>query len=186
MAHSEPRILSQPHRVVFAGFESTTTRLQQEGWQLSAEQDWHGDAIRLALYFAPCDLKMLSQPTQHRFHGAQDRYAPMELTFRINHVSANLLVRLDETRFDFQPIDAMPTFVDTPYKKLEDFGIFASPLVRTEEIVIEPESVAECMEWIRKLQAPQLQEIRARNLQRERRDAINQQNFHAQIITLAA
>lgn len=193
MAHSNPRILSQPHRVRFAGFESTTRDLQRAGWQLSVEEAVYDYRIRLAMRFEPAGLYMLADAQEHRYNMRSAPYSrsfdprsQVQLTFDIRHCSSRVAVQLRERGFDFRPIDAEQTYVDTPFKRIEDFHIFASPLVRTEEIIIEPQSVAECLDLIRKMQAPELAAVRKRNLQRERSEPMNQQNFHAQILSLAA
>ena len=190
MALSDPRVLSRPHRVVFAGFESTTTRLQQAGWELAVEQSFHDMSIRLALRFEPARLYMLAEAQRLDFFRYGSQMLDEPLTFHIRHCASRMAVQLMEASFAFKPIDAVPQFTEAPRKSIEDFGIFAAPLTRTEEILIEPQSVAQCLEMIRKLQAPDLSAIRERN--RRRNDdggtlqAIPRQTFHAQILSLAA
>jgi hypothetical protein len=103
--------------------------------------------------------------------------------FVISRVSADIEV-LAGLNFDkFVPIDAQPQVVPLTQQahRLSAMDIFASPLVRTEEIIVEPQSVAECLEHIRRLQAPELAEIRKRN----REDgAVQQRKFHAQILSI--
>lgn len=189
MARLETMIRSRPHRVVFAGFESTTARLQQAGWQLSAEEDFVRGEVRLAMRFAPADLYLLADSAHVDYYGRASArmMAPPEpeLTFVVRRCAAKMSVVLHETQFSFTPIDAVPQFAEVSPRSLEDFRIFATPLVRTEEIIVEPQSVAECLELIRKLQAPELAEVRKRNARRDG-EAINQQQFHAQILSLAA
>lgn len=183
------RMLGERHEVRFAGFRSTTWDLQQEGWQISAEEDYQRDTIRLALRHPPTGLYMLADGQRYEFRSkAYSPYGRMDesLVFNVRHCSSKMAVQLRERTFDFRAIDAMPMFTDTPFKRIEDFSIFAPALVRTEEIIIEPQSVAECMDLIRKMQAPELAVIRERNLQRDFMDVAPQQKFHAQILSLAA
>jgi len=65
----------------------------------------------------------------------------------------------------------------------EDLLLFATPKVRTEGICVEPDSVDECLQLIKRLQSPRLAEIRERDRQAEYRQ---EQNFMAQIIRVAA
>jgi hypothetical protein len=190
MGPSDARILSRPHRVVFAGFESTTTRLQQAGWELAVEQSFLDMRIRLALRFEPARLYLMAD-AQHLDFFRYASYALDEpLTFHIRQCASHMTVQLMETSFAFQPIDAVPQFTEAPRKSIEDFGIFAAPLARTEQILIEPQSVAQCLEQIRKLQAPELAAIRERNRRRNDEGAtvqpIPRQTFHAQVLSLAA
>ncbi len=181
MGHSDYRMLSQPHRVIFAGFESTTTRLQQAGWQLSAEQLMDRMSVRLALKLQMAGLYMVAEQQDCDFYNR--RHEPM--TFHIKHCSSNMVIQMMETVFNFKPIDAYPQMTESPRKSIEDFGIFAPLLARTEEIIIEPQSVAECLELIKKMQAPELAAIRKRNSDESNRP-IQRQTFHAQILSLAA
>jgi len=188
MALSDQRILSQPCRVVFAGWESTTTRLQQAGWQLSAEQDFNRFSIRIALKFEPARLFMIAEAQEMDFM----RYSVMREqppVFQIRHAASDMHVQLMEDAFDFRPFDAVPQFTSIERKSIDDFGIFAPCLTRTEEIIVEPKTVAALLDEIRKLQAPELAEIRKRNASRDRRNSTEpmaQQRFHAQIVSLAA
>lgn len=185
-------VLSQPCEVIFAGFRSDTYRLQQAGWVLSVEQDIMRCSLRLAMKLPAAGLYMLAEQVDFDFYQRAHLGGGASPRFIIRHCSSQIHLRLQERSFAFQPIDATPVFVDAPFKSIEDYGIFATPLVRTEEILVEPESVEECMALIRKLQAPELEAVRKRNAQRARdpgsteHGAMQRTNFHAQIITLAA
>lgn len=120
------------------------------------------------------------------------RYAheDMPLEFRIIHMANRVTVQVVGDFSDFRPIDAAPQFVTTERKDLEDFNIFATPLVRTEEIIVEPKTVESLLAEIKKLQDPEQAAIRARQRMRENRegmrlDAIPRQRFHAQILSVA-
>lgn len=178
MALSEYQLLSRPHRVLFQGFESTTTALQQAGWRLAAEQDMYRMTIRLLMNFEPARLYLMSEANSLDFYQYR---GDMPLVFRVRQATSHLQV-METGPFDFRAIDATPQMVSVSRKNIEDFGIFAAPLVRTEEILVEPSSVAECLDLIRRLQSPALAEVRERNRGRE---AMNQQKFHAQILSVA-
>jgi hypothetical protein len=178
-------VLSRPHRVFFAGFESTTTRLQQAGWRLAAEENAYQERLTLVMKHWDLGLYMLADTLRVDFYAARRRGEP--LAFHIRYVAEKLqAVRCTDVDFaDFHAIDARPAFRLEEPKSIEDYRIFAAPLVRTEEIIVEPQSVAHCLDIIRKLQAPDLAAIRKRNAAREN-EAVNQTKFHAQIMTLAA
>jgi hypothetical protein len=186
MALSDVRLLSAPHEVHFCGFRSTTTQLQQAGWQLSVSQD-HGayrDNLRLAMHNKNFGGYMVADAL------SWEPYRPIQmherLTFIVRRVCADVFIGpyMDFTLF--KPIDARPQYSSTERKSIKDFNIFASQLVRTEEIIIEPQSVAECLDLIRKMQAPELAAIRQRNANRDFEQATNQMKFHAQVMSLAA
>ena len=187
MARSEPRLLSAPHRVLFCGFESSTPKLQQAGWQLSVNYSEYGHRMQLAMQNKEFGGYMIADSLEH------DRFRPMDpgerLTFVVRRVNADVLIYRGDYGMsfaEFEPIDARPQYVTTERKSIKDFNIFASQLVRTEEIIVEPKDVAECLELIRKMQAPELQAIRERNATRDFMQPSNQTQFHAQIMSLAA
>jgi len=171
--------------VIFAGWESTTTQLQQAGWQLSAEQDFNVMTVRIALRFEPARLLMIAEAQPWQFL-RETGEAP---TFYIRHAATDMHIQLIEHSFGFKPFDAATQIAPAERKSIEDFGIFAPCLARTEEIIVEPATVAGLLEQIKSLQAPEMAAIRERNRQAERRGAnapIQQQRFHAQIVSIAA
>lgn len=180
-ALSERRVLSRPCRVHFAGWETTTNRLQQAGWSLSAEQGYDRGTVRLAAWLKPIGLYMLSECQNYNFYRCDA--LPV---FEVRAVTSDMSIRVDAETFAFSPIDARAQFVSIEHKRIEDFGIFATPLTRTEEIIVEPATVVDLMNKIRALQAPELAEIRRRNHVREHAEAAPRQQFHAQILSLAA
>ena len=186
MARSDERLLSAPHEVHFCGFRSDTYRLQQAGWQLSVNQDSLGyrPSLQLAMHNKDFGGYMLAEAIEW------DAFRPMgmheRLTFIVRRVCADIMVMQGLDFNLFEPIDARPQYVTTERKSIKDFNIFASQLVRTEEIIIEPQSVAECLDLIRKMQAPELAAIRQRNANRDFSEATNQVKFHAQVMSLAA
>lgn len=179
------RVLSAPHIVRFAGFECTTARLQNAGWQIAARERFeHGD-VALVLRYPPADLHMLAEPVNVDFFRYDHRDRP--LVFDVRHCSSRISTVVTEDFSEFRQIDAAPQMpAKMERKDISDFAIFASQLVRTEQIIVEPESVAECLAIIQKLQAPDLADIRKRNRNREANEPMMRQAFHAQILSLAA
>jgi hypothetical protein len=177
--------------VIFAGFRSDTYALQQAGWRLAVEEDVYSGVVRMMMHHPGAELYLVARdwrmPRAHmdlhtRFMHDFMTDRPEFVVERVARSLESYRVNLDFSKF--LDIDATPQYVDTPIRSIRDFKLFANPLVRTEEIIVEPQSVAECLDLIRKLQSPDLERIRQAN--RARGDAINRQNFHAQIITMAA
>jgi hypothetical protein len=187
-----PHILSRPLKVEWAGWFTDTYKLQAAGWQISAEQDVFGGYMRLAMMHEGLQMRALSDTIVFDYHMARERwyeYLPT-IRFRMLSVGREIRIHHQERAFaDFGPIDAKPTFTTTTISRMEDLVHFAAPMVRTRQIIIPDESVPELMERILKLQQPaRTDRIREemRNPEGLRLDAIPQQKFHAQIISLAA
>ncbi len=195
-------MLSVPIPIRWAGWESDTLRLQQNGWQLSARED------RVNLSPNP-KLQIAMKHPDHRVQAITaplevDYYAMMHSHFSVVDVvrSQGLYVErmahdivlhmYNQAPMDFHPIDALPQ-MDNEIKTvtLDDLKIFAdAQLVRTEEVIVMPDSVPDLMTHILKLQDPKQRELRAK-ARREQilkdhdlRVAGPRQRFHAQIITI--
>jgi hypothetical protein len=178
--------------VHWAGWESDTYTLQQNGWELSAEQDVRMMALRIALrHKAMQCVAVTSLFTDFRY----EYYArePIDVPFlNIQYFATRMSVQVMERQWpNFQPIDAAPQFLsDTTVKSFEDLKWFATPLARTEEIIVDPLEVGAMLEQIRKMQAPEQERIRQKQRLAASRegmsiDAMPRQQFHAQIISIA-
>jgi hypothetical protein len=87
---------------------------------------------------------------------------------------------------NFRQVDAEPQFVNQEVKSIEDLKIFVTPMTRTEELIVEPSTVAAMLEKIREMQLPEQERIRQRERLRTARVSEEplRQQFHAQIISI--
>lgn len=189
MAQSNDFVIkSEPCEVHFAGFRTTTRDLQRSGWKLAAHEDFRRAEIMLAMELPGAKLRLMARSTgfDARSHYGQymgQRDLPM---FQVVHCATDFIERVPISFDHFMPIDAEPQMVEMKVRRMSDMNFFAAPMVRTEEIIVEPQTVAECLDLIRKMQTPDLTKIRERNRRREAGEAMNQEIFHAQILSLAA
>jgi hypothetical protein len=188
MARSDPRVLSLPHRVHFCGWVATLPALQQAGWEISAEQDFQYLSVRLALRHRDLQLRALTQTIDYNFFDGYMSQMRGPLDFCIQYMASDLRIVTSDNLSAFSPIDAIPQFVSTERKSIDDFGIFATPLARTEEIIVDPHDVMALLERIKDLQRPGQAAIRARTRACERRldEPSQRTQFHAQILSIAA
>jgi hypothetical protein len=194
LVHNEARILSRPLRVHWAGWETNTLALQQNGWQLNAEQDVWQNQIRLSMRHSGMNLHAMSNRMDFDFHAAahSDLQYLRALPFFVMSVMGRDVHIHEHGSLDWsamKPIDAAPTLTTHKVSRMEDLVHFAAPMVRTKEIIIPDESVPELLDRILKLQQPaRTDRIREqmRNPEGMIIDAIPKQKFHAQIISLAA
>jgi hypothetical protein len=175
----------------WAGWETNTLRLQQAGWKLSAEQDFYSQRMRIAMKHD--SMNLLAMTPSFDFHYEEAARDPLRYLerFPIPVVramgSAVMVHEAGSIDWMFKDIDAQPTFTTNKITKLEDLAHFAAPLVRCNEVIIPEESVPDLLERILKLQQP----ARTERLKEEMRNpegliTVPKQNFHAQIISLAA
>lgn len=185
-------VLSRPAEVFWAGWRSTTTALQQQGWQMAAEQDFASFSLRVA--FRHRDLKMYMVSERIRDIDYFEVHRGSMPTIYIAHAASRLDMVIHETQMPrYEPVDAYPQFVERKIVSMDDLKIFAPPLVRTEELIVDPQTVDEMLQKIREMQAPEQQRIRAKQRLEAARYADpgvieprTQQKFHAQILSIAA
>lgn len=185
------RVLNPPLRVLWAGFEANTYALQQAGWELSAEQDFAFRRLRVAFRHRDWKLYAISDAVDWDFllwatRNSLVELPPLVVRYFVNEIQ---VLRVPDRVDAFRPVDAQPQFVQQEVRSLEDCGVFATPLVRTEEIIVEPRDVSALLEQIKKLQAPEQAAIRQRERLRAARDGLEReawprQRFHAQVISI--
>lgn len=188
--------LSIPLRIRFEGWVSDTYKLQQAGWQLSARENPNSYSLQLALRHQELGIYMLSNRVDvdyfaaaHMPGGVSTALRHMELSIRhVGQANTIKILHTSETNlFEFKPIDAMPQLVE---HNIGDLQIFAPIQVRTQEVVVMPDSVPDLLEHILKLQAPDQARIREDARRRAARANLPEelarprQHIHAQIITL--
>lgn len=193
-AQDTERILSRPLRVRWGGWETTTTKLQQGGWELAVQEDVRSMTMRMTMRHQGFRMYGISEVLRHFDYFRYTRTSAdlHQIVIEIVHVGSNLIVNLMETNMDgWRAIDAMPQFTRQQVKGIEDFGFFATPLTRTNELIVDPTKIGEILEQIKAAQLSEQETIRKRNRLRENREglyfeAIPQQHFHAQILSIAA
>lgn len=201
MARSDSsRIVSYPHHVIWAGWETTTPRLQQAGWQIAAEQDFVRDGIRLVMRHEQMQCTAITnvvgfyQQAMNMSYGRPDVHYDPRLTFYVVRMAqlGGLAIEVDPHHSpDFSLVDAQMQMTRREIKNIEDMGIFAVPLVRTQELIVEESEVSAILAKLIEAQKPEQERIRDRKRLRESReglmlDAEPQMKFHAQILSIAA
>lgn len=190
----ERKVISQPLRVMWGGWESTTTRLQQCGWEISVDEQIDRFAFRIAMRHQGFKMYGLSKPVDLDYFSLWHKDGPNvlgEIVIPIVCMATKITVNVVDDLANFAPVDAYPQIpLESKIMDIEDYRIFATPLARTQEIIVNPEDVGRMLELIKGAQQDMQADIRARERMRERReglrlDAIPQQQFHAQILSFS-
>jgi len=176
-----PRILSRPVKLHWAGWETDTARLQQAGWQISADQRFDRDTMQIAVSHMG-GARGVSEISAWR---CAERYPwderPME---------ASLSMRLaQQVKFEhfgagfpsFSAVDAMPQLRECQIKTLDDLAHFAPQMVRTEQLLVPEESVDDLLSRILEKQQAAKTAYFREQMAREGA-ALPQHRFAAQII----
>ena len=184
------KILSRPAEVWWDGFRSNTYELTRAGWKIAVEEVFHRDQIRLLLRSEQMDLYALSDYAPWHYFNREDHFynatPRCPLVFRIVQVAKHFEVtRMYDDFTQFRQIDGQPRYIEERYKSIDDFRIFALHEVKTEDIIVEPATVAGLLGQIRQMQVPEQERIRQKQRLAEAREQYPVQTTHAQIITLS-
>ncbi len=184
------RLLSPPSEVVWQGWTSRTDMLQRAGWQIAVERFEYGHETRLLLTHRNMGVHAITAPIPIRdieraslgTYVTSGRPLPC---FYVQQMGFDFRVQLYENNFNFVEVDMHPQYAVEPIREFDVSAFFAVPLVRTEEIIVEPQDVASMLEQIRRMQSPQMAEIRERERRRDRSEVSEREIFHAQILSFS-
>lgn len=188
--HDERVLLSRPYPVYWAGWETTTAMLQQAGWEISAEYEPYRMSYRLLMRHQGAQLYALTNSVNinHWQMMQEGRFGVHGIRFVVQYVCTHLTVNLMEQQFNFRQVDALPQM--GTMKNVEEFGIFATPMTRTNEIIVPEENVTDLLGRLLEMQDEEKTRYYKQKLQQNRDgmsldSAAPQQKFHAQILSIA-
>lgn len=181
---------SPPIPVRFEGFEATTTGLQRSGWELSCNEDYAYGDFQLAIFHRGLGVVGISERIRRgqmlqAFHSHHDLQYVEPICIRRVTQSHHLIysgpVPTPNMTSPWHAIDAEPMFLHEGPVRPEDLFMFRpANAPAPQEIIADPETVADLMEKIVRLQKPDMDQIRERN---RRRDSLTTQVTHAKIIS---
>jgi hypothetical protein len=189
-----PRLISRPVRVHWMGWETDTYKLQQAGWQISAEQSVERRTLRMCIKHRDADMVGLScHMDMYHFN---DRYNhPDNLYGRVTetaicemrHMARDITVHDRHAFLDFKAIDAEPRIMMEPQGRwsLKDLLPFAeAPLVRTKALILPEAQVDDLLAAILERQAD-ARTAYFKDLNERERLEMPSTKIHAQIISLS-
>jgi hypothetical protein len=186
-------LASQPMRIHFAGWETDTYRLQQNGWQLSASQDPYNDSIQVA--FQHAEYRMRGVTNRIRRYDMMDRYSYNQFSTHKDTIDVAAFLASDfvSTRTNilpmesFKPIDAEPQFMEMRQMMSQNM-FFAPNLARTQELIVPEQSVDDLLNMILDKQASNRAQLIQRRVreQGQKIDFNPRTHVHAQIVSIAA
>ena len=187
-------LASRPWKLHFAGWETDTYRLQQNGWQLSAIQDPCYDSMQIAFQHPEYRIRGISARVQgydarsQIYNGmvgmSQEMLPTIQAQLASDFISHSAFVAPMDR---FQPIDAEPQFMETRQYMSENM-VFAPNLARTQEIIVPEHSVDDLLNMMLDKQAANRAELIRKRVrqQGELIDFNPRTQVHAQIVSIAA
>lgn len=186
-------ILSRPYPVYWAGFESTTLRLQQAGWEFSASQRYGMDAVGLMMRHQATGMVGCTNTVPNMLlydMGHMSALPPFAVEWLTDQKVMIHNYHAPDWLHACEPVDMKPQMVEV--KDIRDTNLFAGvALTRTKELIVDPNSVPELMDRILELQEPGRQEHFQKMVREAKREGSHmsappRQDFHAQIVSIAA
>lgn len=178
--------------VEFAGLRSDTCTLGRCGWKLAIEAGVnHYRDMRLVILHHPflgvTLTGRIELPTFAQFRDPQEarQHMPpvrLERCVMKGHGTVYLQGALPKVEW----VETAPTLMEVSRSDLFALPIFAAlnaPDPAAEQLIVEPATVSELLDQIRRMQAPEQAAIRERERRRERSTT---PRLHAQILSLAA
>ncbi len=190
----EPLLLSPPIPVEWAGFTSDTRRMQACGWEWAVESDTYRYTTRILARHRSLGAMLHGELRDDDIRSRamvyqRDKYAgfrgpPVHLD-GLNLEHRVTFISMDPTQM--LRVDMNPEYTTIQEQRWngDAIDLFRKWAPQSEEIIVAPETVADLFERIKKMQSPELAEIRERNRKRDIREQ-RSENVVAQIITLAA
>lgn len=180
-----PARMNPPCEVHFAGWKSDTYSLGRAGWKVSIEEytrlDYSYGRQRMLLHHPELGLNGIAesqgdfQPSEWRHHHMTGRLP----VFVVKNIVARTMYRVNDDLSNFRDWhDTVPAMI-----VVSEFDLYHLPLFQkiakpvAEELIVDPLTVSELLDQIRKRQAPGQAEIRQRDRSRET------PTMHAQILT---
>ena len=170
-------------KLYWAGWETDTYRLQQQGWRLSAQQDPMRGSIRLAIRHDELGIEGLTGSHGFDYRALIDA-RPIRAPIGLSFLARSIVIHEHEP-FDFRPIDAQPQVSQGKISSLADLCHFPTPLVRTKALILPEATVDDLLSGILERQQDAKTAYFKDMVEREG-EPMRAHKFHAQIISLAA
>ena len=194
MGYQDPLLLSPPIDVEWCGFRSTTRAMQAAGWEFAVDASpqfrsrtilaRHRD-LGVMMTAELFDDDVRSRALVYNKNSGYSGYQGPPVRFNgLNHESRVTFVSVDPTQMIRVDMNPEYTTIEEHRWNGDAIDLFRKWAPQSEEIIVEPETVADLFERIKKMQSPELADIRERNRRRDLRDQ-QRESVVAQIITLA-
>ena len=162
------RLLSQPIRLFWNGWESNTMKLQERGWELSVQQDIERQEMSIAMRHQQSGMRGLTQSTNWDYWAQMERHRfvdPRSLGVFNCQIASDISINCMATHamdIPFEPIDAKPMYgqMEITSKPLDEIAHFRKIEKPSDEIFLRKASMAQIMAMALEKQEPRQEQIR--------------------------
>lgn len=187
----EHRVLSRPIKLVWAGWETDTYRLQQAGWRLSVDQDFYGQRMRIMMSHSVMQMQAICDEVAFDYYRAAMDWEGLyirDMVVPCQAMGRTVQIHMHGTSPIFdraRPIDAQMQMVQNNLSDLHQLVHFAPALTRTHELILPEAEVPDLIQAILERQDPDRQKRLREALRAEQRGVSSAgpgHEFCAQII----
>lgn len=185
------RIINNPIKLYWAGWETDTLSLHREGWQISAEQDLMRNTMRIAINHPKAEIKGMTEVNDFDYR----RILDMGLSGPVLHtvlsfstLGKNVFVRGVgvSNNFDFHAIDPRPKYVEEEIRELKDFANFETVFeVPKHEVYLHEANLQQILDVALQKQEPEQERIRQEMLRNEELKQYRRGKLHTELRLVA-
>lgn len=188
------RILSQPLRLFWNGWESDTLTLQRSGWEVSVSENIERNVMAIALRHKETNMRGFSDFMDFDFYksrvkskydiyqNSQDEYSSMPI-IRCR-IASDFIINIRNTSiYDFHAIDARPVYnsgrMEGHY--LDELAHFKRVDYDSKEIFLEKASMKDILDMALEKQRPQQELIRKKMIRQKEMDIMRDSKLKAHL-----
>jgi len=178
------RIHNKPVKLYWAGWETDTFKLGNEGWQISAEQDGYNQQIRIAINHPKAGVQGISRFGHYPFQEMMSNYnyvPEIPTMLRFDQLSREIFINTVERDIGFHPVDYRPRYVESRITSLNDYANFASIETAKNEIYLHEANINQILEMALNKQQPEQERIRKEMLKRQEIREMKMGRLHTEL-----
>jgi len=194
MNWDKSRILSQPIRLFWNGWESSTYALQRCGWEISAAEDIERMRMGIAFRHKEMNIRGMSEMTDFDFF--ESRHRDMYQSTDTNQhapkfnckIAMDLIIQIHDASVGvhpFNPVDARPTYAMQNIKAthLDDLAHFKR--IDGNDIFLKKASMQDILNMALEKQEPRQEQIRKQMIRREELEVMKGSQLKAHLRLVA-
>lgn len=178
------RLLSQPIRLFWNGWESDTYKLQQNGWELSVQQDLQYMRMAIAIKHKKLGMRGLSDSMGWNYLEQRETFQDPRSTPGFGcQIASNIDINYtgSMSNVEFNPIDATPMWQTIERKSLDDIAHFRKIEKPNNEIFLKEASLKEIMAMALSRQEPPQEQIRKLMIQQDEIEVMRNSQLRANL-----
>lgn len=192
--HNNERLVSQPLRLRWMGWEANTYDLQQHGWELSAQEDVSRRAMSIAIRNQRVGFRGLTDSLDWDYWYQMERNTgrfqdPRSLPCFSCHLGSDIIVNHSgvsaNDAVEFRPIDARPMYKEITKMSIDDLAHFRPIEKPKDEIFLREASLDEIMKMALSKQEPRQEQIRREIVMQNEINVMNQSKLRANLRLVA-